>query len=148
MHALSTRCGLKALNFAFVGLLGLSALVVPVVSHAEDMTSAIVESVAKSVGSRDRMLSLIVTAHVKPGMVGRFLETASAIAPATRAEPGCIEFSWHRSVDNPDQFVLFEKWADVPALAAHLRRSYIQAAFKVYEQTLAEPLKVQIFHPY
>jgi quinol monooxygenase YgiN len=135
-------------RIAVVGLVGLCAAAVPAVSRADDATAAIVESVAKSVGARDRMLSLVVTANVKPGMVGRFLETASSIAPATRAEPGCIEFSWHRSVENPNQFVLFEKWADVNVLAAHLRRSYIQAAFKVYEQTLTEPLKVQIFHPY
>jgi len=123
------------------------ALVLTVLStpvRAQDGTAAIVESVAKAVGARDRAFSLVVTANVKPGMTGRFLETAAANAPATRAEPGSIEFSWHRSVDNPNQFVLFEKWSDVNALAAHLKRSYIQAAFKVYDETL----RVQIFHLY
>jgi quinol monooxygenase YgiN len=38
---------------------------------------------------------------------------------ATRAEPGCIQFDVSRSLDHPDEFVLYEKYRDDAAFETH-----------------------------
>ena len=55
---------------------------------------------------------------------GRGDELAASYAarnPAIREEPGCINFSFYRNVENPDQFILHEEWEDEAALDAHRR---------------------------
>ena len=43
----------------------------------------------------------------------------------TRAEPGNIFFEWSRGVDNPDQFVLVEAFAD-DAATAHVNSDHFK----------------------
>ena len=38
---------------------------------------------------------------------------------ATRAEPGCLEFTALRSTEHPDAFVLYERYASREAFDAH-----------------------------
>jgi quinol monooxygenase YgiN len=45
-----------------------------------------------------------------------------AIVPlglASRAEPGCLEWRAHRSIEHPNRFVLFERYRDMDAVDAH-----------------------------
>jgi hypothetical protein len=37
-------------------------------------------------------------------------------------DAGCLAYTYYRQVDSPRQYVLFEQWADVGALASHLAR--------------------------
>jgi quinol monooxygenase YgiN len=41
------------------------------------------------------------------------------IAVASRQEPGCLGFEVNRSNDDPNAFVLYERWVDAAALEAH-----------------------------
>jgi quinol monooxygenase YgiN len=45
---------------------------------------------------------------------------------ATRGEPGCVGFVVNRSVDDPDQFVLYEQYHDEHAFQAHLDSAHYQ----------------------
>jgi autoinducer 2-degrading protein len=38
---------------------------------------------------------------------------------ATRAEPGCVNFTACRDLDDPDRFALFEQYVDEDAFQAH-----------------------------
>jgi quinol monooxygenase YgiN len=49
-------------------------------------------------------------------------EVALLLGPhiaATRAEPGCLEFTALRSTEHPDAFVLYERYASREAFDAH-----------------------------
>jgi quinol monooxygenase YgiN len=50
--------------------------------------------------------------------VARLLRTN---AEASRAEPGCFEFSVYREIDDPRAFLLYERYADEDAFQAHRR---------------------------
>jgi quinol monooxygenase YgiN len=55
-------------------------------------------------------------------MAGRGDEVAALLArhtAATRAEPGCVDFVALRSTADPDAFVLYERYTDREAFAAH-----------------------------
>jgi quinol monooxygenase YgiN len=50
--------------------------------------------------------------------VARLLRTN---AEASRAEPGCFEFSVYREIDDPRAFLLYARYADEVAFQAHRR---------------------------
>ena len=47
------------------------------------------------------------------------VESIRALVRATRAEDGCIDYSFAQDLTDPDVLVLFERWRDADALAAH-----------------------------
>ena len=56
------------------------------------------------------------------------------VAPLTRAEPGCIQYQVHRHADDPNTFMLFERFVDEAALEAHTASPHVQEL--VFQQAL------------
>ncbi|MFD5144758.1 putative quinol monooxygenase [Streptomyces sp. NPDC058401] len=63
-----------------------------------------------------RLLILITTL---PGRGREQIEAYERLAPAVRAEEGCIRYDMHRVSGDPDRFALIEEWSSREALAAH-----------------------------
>lgn len=64
----------------------------------------------------------------KPGTGDTVAERLKAMAAEVKAtEPGCLLYHANRSVDNPDNFLLYELYADDAALAAHRETPHFQA---------------------
>ncbi|MCK9923908.1 antibiotic biosynthesis monooxygenase [Frankia sp. AgPm24] len=42
------------------------------------------------------------------------------------AEPGCLQFDAHQSIDNPDEFALVERYESQAAFAEHRRTSHFR----------------------
>ncbi|MFF8554768.1 putative quinol monooxygenase [Streptomyces sp. NPDC015501] len=57
---------------------------------------------------------------------------------ATRGEPGNVFFDWSRSVENPDEFVLLEAFADAAAGEAHVNSDHFKAAIETMSEMVAE----------
>jgi quinol monooxygenase YgiN len=64
-------------------------------------------------------VALIVHYQAKPGMGDEVAALLARHAAATRAEPGNLDFVALRSVEDPDAFVLYERYADSDAFEAH-----------------------------
>ncbi len=62
---------------------------------------------------------LAVTWVARPGEEERVVEALRKMVPLTLAEPGCLEYRVHRSVDDPRRFFLFEEYVDEAGLQAH-----------------------------
>ena len=76
--------------------------------------------------SNDTQLTLIAFIRAKKGMgdeLGRRLWTL--VEPA-RAEPGNINYDLHRSNDDPDVWVLYEKWKEASDLNGHFSLPYMK----------------------
>jgi (4S)-4-hydroxy-5-phosphonooxypentane-2,3-dione isomerase len=69
---------------------------------------------------------LAVTWVATPGEEERVADVLRAMVPLTRAEPGCIQYTAHRSVDDPRRFFLFEEYVDEAALQAHTETDHFQ----------------------
>ena len=65
---------------------------------------------------------------VRPEYADEWPRITSAFTAATRAEPGCRWFDWSRSLDNPDEYVLVEAFADGDAGAAHVGSAHFRQA--------------------
>jgi quinol monooxygenase YgiN len=102
-------------------------------------------------------VSYFVRMVAKPGQAEAVLELLlTNPRRIEQGEPGNLAFGVHRSTDNPNEFWLYETWADEAAVEAHESGE----AFKQYKETLrplvepdsvifgnTEPIKVLGYGP-
>ena len=69
---------------------------------------------------------LAVTWVARPGEEERVAGVLRKMMPPTQAEPGCIRYVAHRSLDDPRRFFLFEEYVDEAGLQAHIATEHFQ----------------------
>lgn len=74
------------------------------------------------------MIFIVVKWSVRPEHSDTWLDRVADFTRATRAEPGNLFFEWSRSVDDPNEFVLVEAFADGDAGAAHVQSEHFRTA--------------------
>jgi quinol monooxygenase YgiN len=67
----------------------------------------------------DTSISLVVRYVAAAGNASRVAELLQQHAAASRAEPGCREFTVLQGAADPHEFVIVERYADEAAFAAH-----------------------------
>ncbi|GAA3606665.1 putative quinol monooxygenase [Microlunatus ginsengisoli] len=72
------------------------------------------------------MYFIVVKFPVKPDATEQWAALVDRFTTATRAEPGNLWFEWSRSVDDPDEWVLVEAFADDGA-GAHVGSDHFAA---------------------
>jgi quinol monooxygenase YgiN len=65
------------------------------------------------------VVTIVARYRAKPGAGDGVAEALARHVAATRAEPGCVQFDACRSKDDPDEFVLYEKYVDDAAFESH-----------------------------
>ncbi len=66
------------------------------------------------------MLVVLSGATAAPGRRDELLAAAREMAAATRADAGCVSYSFAVDVEDPDRVLGVEVWADRAALDAHM----------------------------
>jgi len=57
-------------------------------------------------------LAVAVTWHARPGTEERLEGILTEMGALTRAEPGCLIYQPHRSLDSPGVFFIYERFVD------------------------------------
>lgn len=65
------------------------------------------------------------TVRVPPQNVERFRPHMAAMLAASRAEDGCLEYSYAEDVAEPGLIRVFEAWRDQAAIDAHFRTDHM-----------------------
>ena len=65
-------------------------------------------------------VAIVVHYQAQPGRGNEVAALLARHAAATRAEPGNLDFAALRSRENPDSFVLYERYSSADAFEAHL----------------------------
>jgi quinol monooxygenase YgiN len=94
--------------------------------------------VAIEEGESHSMIFITAKFRVRPEHADRWPDITRDFTEATRAEPGCLWFSWSRSVDDPTEYVLVEAFRDDEAGAAHVGSAHFKAAQRELPPHLAE----------
>lgn len=70
---------------------------------------------------------VIVAGHVTfgPGEIDRLSEGMDAVIAATRAESGCMTYTYARLREDPDTIRIFEIWENGAALQEHLKTPHM-----------------------
>ncbi len=66
------------------------------------------------------------TIRLPPQNLGRARPIMEAVLSASRAEDGCIEYSYAQDVLDPGLIRIFEIWRDQAALDAHLQAEHLR----------------------
>lgn len=84
---------------------------------------------------------VIITAKVKlqSGASEKFLEAVRAMQPQVMQDPGAIEYSLHRSADDPDTFIFYERYESKEAFAYHLSTDHFKVLSGTIDPLLAAP---------
>ena len=70
---------------------------------------------------------VVVVLQADPGKGSEQVAAFAEIARLVRAEAGCLQYDLHAVADDPDRFVVLERWASREALDAHLATPHLAA---------------------
>jgi quinol monooxygenase YgiN len=64
-------------------------------------------------------IRIIVPMNTLPGKGAEYIKARLPRHAEVRNDPGCEQFDLYQNVENPDQFLLVERWTDEEKLNAH-----------------------------
>lgn len=92
-------------------------------------------------------VTVLVSAKAVPGRGADLLRRYRELAARTHDEEGCLAFTLHRGVGDPDVIAVVERWTSREALQAHLESSHV-ATFRREAGELADgPSVITIAEP-
>jgi quinol monooxygenase YgiN len=91
--------------------------------------------------------TLAVLVKVKEGEEKALIKAAAPCIAATRKEKGCITYELNQDLDNPRQFVFYEKWKSIDALAEHLKTEHVKALLAALRDILDGSPRFHAFRP-
>ena len=74
------------------------------------------------------MIQINGTITLAPGTIANAPETVDAIktmVAASRAEEGCLDYTFAQDLSDPDSIVIFERWTDMDALGTHGKSAHM-----------------------
>lgn len=69
------------------------------------------------------------------------------VIPPTHAEEGCSRYALHRGTDDPQTFVMIERWSSRKALDAHLATAHVQTLFGKLAPLLEGAAEILVLDP-
>jgi quinol monooxygenase YgiN len=82
------------------------------------------------------MITIVARYQASPGRGDAVAHALAEHVPTTLREEGCLEFTALRSEEDPDSFVLYERYVDEKALTAHRQSTH----FRRYVENTIIPL--------
>lgn len=70
-------------------------------------------------GPEDEIITVFATITGKEGQGDMMLPVLQSLLEPTLAEPGCLQFILHRSMDSADKFIFYEQWKRAADLDLH-----------------------------
>ena len=92
------------------------------------------------------MIGIVATLKAKEGMEADFEEAAMKLVAAVNAnEPGCEFYALHRT-DDPQTYVMMERYKDMAAVEAHRQTDHMKELGGAMGAFMAGRPDVQILH--
>jgi quinol monooxygenase YgiN len=90
------------------------------------------------------MIYVVATTQVKPESREAYIKGAKECISATRKEKGCISYDGNVSVNNPNQYVVVERWETREDLNAHGRAPHMKEWREYSSQMKTGPTVIEI----
>ena len=90
------------------------------------------------------MIYVVATTEVKPEHRDAYIKGAKDCVAATQKEAGCIYYDSHVSVNNPNLFVVVERWETREDLNAHGKAPHIKMWREYSSQMKTAPTVIEI----
>lgn len=90
------------------------------------------------------MIYVVATTKVKPESREAYIAGAKDCIRATHQEQGCIAYESHTSINDPNTFVVVERWASREDLNAHGRSAHMKVWRELSAPLKASPTVIEI----
>lgn len=90
-----------------------------------------------------RSRNMAITLTVQSDHRATFIEGFAKAMAASRGDEGCLAYDLYGVRDEPQSFVLFERWRSVEDHLAHLVQAHMDETRALFAQTLAAPVDDQ-----
>ena len=90
------------------------------------------------------MIYVVATTQMKPESREDFIKGHKACIAETLKEKGCISYEGHVSVNDPNRYVVVERWDTRDDLNAHARSPHIKVWREVSTPLRASPTVIEI----
>ena len=104
------------------------------------VTEIVRQSLETNGRSADGTFTLIV--RIDTDEPQAIIDAVNACSPPTRKEDGNIRYQLHQSADEPDTFILYERWQSLGELDAHLKAEHTRRLLEVLDAKASIELKV------
>ncbi|MFC0452012.1 putative quinol monooxygenase [Rhodococcus jostii] len=88
------------------------------------------------------MIFIVVKFKVLDKHQNDWLLVTKEFTDATRSEPGNLWFEWHRSADDPTEFVLIEAFEDGQAGSDHVNTDHFREGLDAMRPALSETPRI------
>lgn len=95
------------------------------------------------------MIQINGTITLAPGTIADNPETVEAIkamVAASRAEDGCLTYTFAQDLSDPDTLIIYERWRDQDALAAHGKSAHMAEFQKVMAANPPLGSDLRVYH--
>jgi quinol monooxygenase YgiN len=89
--------------------------------------------------------TLTATLHVRPEKRAELLELLHSFIDRSRSEPGCIDYHFHVSDDDPNLFFFYENWQSRQDLDVHLGLPYQKEWRNRHEEFLSSGAELRFY---
>lgn len=93
------------------------------------------------------MLVVVARYKARPGNGDAVAQALRSVVGASREEPGCVLYTVNRSADEPDEFLLYERYGDERDLEAHRQTPHFREVVLGQVVPLLETREVEFFQP-
>jgi len=93
------------------------------------------------------MVSVIAGFAVKDGKEAECLDIVKKLVSETQKENGCIMYDCFRSTDDPQKFVIMEKWESQAKLDAHMQTAHFKEYVPKLDALAAGGVSVNVYTP-
>jgi quinol monooxygenase YgiN len=108
---------------------------------------SLVDRLEKTLKGRDRPFAIIIQIYITPESAERFEKVAALVAEASRNDPGCQGYEFHRDLEKPGHYTLVEHWTRVAELRKHLERAHTKQLQTVFAELATTPRTAEILVP-
>ena len=105
----------------------LLALATTVIAQDEN---PVVTTVKSKVKDKDKPFGMAVIFKVKTGSEKAFEEAFKPCLEGTRAEKGCLAYYLNRDLDEPNTYIVFERFRSIAALETHAKTPHVAELIK------------------
>ena len=105
---------------------------------------------ARAEGSPSEAKSIIDQANIvllraKPGNSEQLGKAIRELLAHSRKEPGCAVVELNQSAEDPNTWMVYERWRGKEALANHMKQPYVATFLKQFAELSSEPADVRSY---
>jgi quinol monooxygenase YgiN len=90
-------------------------------------------------------LTKIVLMRAQAGKSRPLGDALRDMVALSRSEPGCAICELNHSADDPDTWMVYERWRSTAAFDSHMAQSYVARFLAQMSEWIAEPPRVQSY---